>query len=209
MHKVVEPGAFEIMVGPNSQQTSTVILKVGSAGEAAHYTPPAPAGSESGLVSNFDDMKTTATYGKWQATSDGEMGGKSTASLQVVSGVANGSKSALKVSGEIVSGADFAWAGASFIPGSSPEDAVNLSSKKTISFWSKGDGKRYTLALMTESTQGGMPAIQPFEAGPEWKEYAFPLTAFNTDGHDVTGLAFAHVQETGKFEFQIDDVEIK
>lgn len=31
MHKVVEPGAFEIMVGPNSQQTSTVILNVGTA----------------------------------------------------------------------------------------------------------------------------------------------------------------------------------
>jgi predicted glutamine amidotransferase len=30
-----------------------------------------------------------------------------------------------------------------------------------------------------------------------------------TDGHDVTGLAFVHVQDVGKFEFDIDDVEIK
>jgi hypothetical protein len=137
------------------------------------------------------------------------MGGKSKASLHVVSGGANGSKGALKVSGEIVSGADFTWAGASFIPGSSPDEAVNLSSKKMISFWAKGDGKTYTLALMTESTQGQMPGIQPFVAGPEWKQYSFPVSAFNSDGHNVTGLSFAHVQETGKFEFQIDDVEIK
>jgi beta-xylosidase len=62
MHKVVEPGEFEIMVGPNSQQTSTVVLNVGGAGAAAHYVSPAPAGSESGLVSNFDDMRTTTSY---------------------------------------------------------------------------------------------------------------------------------------------------
>ena len=111
------------------------------------------------------------------------------------------------MAGEIVSGADFTWAGASFIPGASPEDAVNLSAKKTISFWAKGDGKRYTLALMTESTQGGMPGSQPFVAGPE--QYSFRLSAWNTGGHDVTGLTFVHFQEPGKFEFQIDDVEIK
>jgi beta-glucosidase len=209
MHKVVELGAFEIMVGPNSQQTSTVLLNVGGGEATAHYVPPAPAGSESGLVSTFDDMKATASYGKWQTTSDGEIGGKSTVSIQPVEGGANGSRGSLKVAGEIVSGADFTWAGASFIPGASPEDAVNLSAKKTISFWAKGDGKRYTLALMTESTQGGMPGSQPFVAGPEWKQYSFLLSALNTDGHDVTGLTFVHFQEPGKFEFQIDDVEIK
>jgi beta-glucosidase len=209
MHKVVEPGAFEIMVGPDSRQTSTVVLNVGGGEAIAHYMPPAPAGSESGLVSNFDDMKTKASYGQWQTTSDGEMGGKSKASIQVVAGGASGSQGALEVTGEIVSGADFTWAGASFIPGSSPEWPVNLSSKKMISFWAKGDGKRYTLALMTESTQGSMPGIQPFVAGPDWKQFSFPLSAFNTDGHDMTGLSFVHFQEPGQFEFQIDDLEIK
>jgi hypothetical protein len=209
MHKVVEPGAFEIMVGPDSRQTSTVVLNVGGGEAIAHYMPPAPAGSESGLVSNFDDMKTKASYGQWQTTSDGEMGGKSKASIQVVAGGASGSQGALEVTGEIVSGADFTWAGASFIPGSSPEEPVNLSSKKMISFWAKGDGKRYTLALMTESTQGSMPGIQPFVAGPDWKQYSFPISAFNTDGHDMTGLSFVHFQEPGPFEFQIDVVEIK
>ena len=36
MHKVVEPGVFEIMVGPNSQQTSTVVLNVGSTESGPH-----------------------------------------------------------------------------------------------------------------------------------------------------------------------------
>ncbi len=211
MHKVVEPGAFEIMVGPNSQQVSTVILNVGSSGSAtatAASSKP-PSGSESGLVSNFDDLKTTASYGSWRTTTDAEMGGKSTASLQAVEGGANGTKGALQVNGEIIAGADFTWAGASFVPGASPETPVNLSNKKTISFWAKGDGNSYTLAVMTESTSGQMPGMQNFVAGPEWKQYSYPFTAFQTDGHDVTGLAFVHAQEPGKFQFQVDELEIK
>ena len=34
-------------------------------------------------------------------------------------------------------------------------------------------------------------------------------TGVSHHGHDVTGIAFAHAQEPGKFEFEIDEVEIK
>ena len=54
-----------------------------------------------------------------------------------------------------------------------------------------------------------MPALQPFVAGPEWKQFSFPIADFHTDGHDLVGIAFAHAQEPGKFEFEIDEVEIK
>jgi hypothetical protein len=113
------------------------------------------------------------------------------------------------VTGEIVPGADFTWAGVVFHPGSTADEAVNLSGKKTLSFWAKGDGKGYAVAVETESTAGQMPGIQPFVAGPEWKQYTFPWSDFKTDGHDVIGIAFAHAQEPGKFEFEIDEVEIK
>jgi hypothetical protein len=63
--------------------------------------------------------------------------------------------------------------------------------------------------VITESNSGGMPAIKPFVAGAEWKQYSFPLSDFQTDGADIRGLAFAHAQEPGKFEFEIDQVEIK
>ena len=211
MHKVVEPGAFDIMVGPSSAQTQMVTLTVlgaeGQTGQSA--LPLAPGGSASGLVSNFDDLTTSAAYGAWMVTSDQQMGGKSTASMKAVEGGANGSRGALQVSGEIVPGADFVFAGVLFHPGDSPEDAVNLSSRKVISFWAKGDGKNYAVAVLTESNAGGMPGIEPFVAGPEWKQYTFPMSDFQTDGHDVTGIAFAHAQEPGKFEFEIDEVEIK
>jgi Complex I intermediate-associated protein 30 (CIA30) len=212
MHKVVEPGIFELMVGPSSDQTSSVNLAVtGPRGETGlPLPPPPPAGSESGLVSNFDDLKVAANYGSWMTTSDSEAGGKSTSSIQTVASGATGSKGALKISGEIVAGgAPFNWAGVFFYPGPSPDDSANLSSKKTLSFWAKGDGKNYAVAVQTESNQGQMPAIQPFTAGPEWNQYSFTWSAFKTDGSDVRGIAFARAQEPGKFEFEIDEVEIK
>jgi beta-glucosidase len=210
MHKVVEPGVFEIMVGPSSAQTQTVTLNViGAEGQTGQGTSAAPAGSETGMVSNFDDQKVGANYGAWAVTSDAEMGGKSKAAMQAIAGGANGSKGALQVTGEIVPGADFTWAGVVFHPGSTADEAVNLSGKKTLSFWAKGDGKGYAVAVETESTAGQMPGIQPFVAGPEWKQYTFSWSDLKTDGHDVTGIAFAHAQEPVKFEFEIDEVEIK
>jgi hypothetical protein len=160
-------------------------------------------------VSNFDDLKVSSNYGGWITTSDAEMGGKSIASVQAIEGGTNGSKAALKVSGEIVPGANFTWAGALFHPGTEPNEAVNLSNKKSISFWAKGDGKNYAVAVVTETNAAGMPGIQPFVPGPEWKQFFFPLSNFGTDGHDITGVVFARAQEEGKFEFEIDEVEIK
>ncbi|MGA8431112.1 MAG: CIA30 family protein [Candidatus Sulfotelmatobacter sp.] len=210
MHRVVEPGMFEVMVGPSSDQTSTVLLHVvGTNGETGMPAlPPPPAGSESGVVSTFDDGKIAASYGSWTAAGDSIQGGKSTASMQVVDGGANNSKGALRVTGEVISGAPFTWAGALFAPGSSPEDPANLSSKQAISFWAKGDGKTYALAVRTLSRQNEMPGIKTFVAGPDWQQYSFPISGFNTDGQDVLTLAFVQ-SAAGKFEFEIDQVEIK
>ena len=94
MHKVIEPGAFELMVGPSSAETTEVTLNVtGINGETGlPPLPPPPAGSESGVVSTFDDLKVSANYGSWAAISDAMQGGKSTSSMQAVEGGANGSK---------------------------------------------------------------------------------------------------------------------
>jgi hypothetical protein len=213
MHRVVEPGVFDLMVGPSSDQTSTVTLTVGGLhGENGKpLAPPAPAGSESGVVSTFDDGKVAANYGSWMVSTDAMSGGKSTAAMQVAQPGANNSKGALQVNGEIIPGAQFTWAGAMFSPGAAPMAPANLSSKKNISFWAKGDGKTYTLVVLTEarSGQNGMPAMTQFVAGPEWKQYSFPFTTFETDGGDMSAVAFVAAQQPGKFAFEIDEVEIK
>jgi hypothetical protein len=120
-------------------------------------------------------------------------GGKSTAKLEVVEPGANNSKGALQVTGEVVAGAPFAWAGAIFFAGAGPQQSVNLSSKKTIGFWAKGDGKSYALIVQTEGHNGQtteLPTMKSFVAGPEWKQYEFPFSAFDTDGSDLTDLGF-------------------
>jgi hypothetical protein len=48
-----------------------------------------------------------------------------------------------------------------------------------------------------------------FAAGPEWKQYTFPFSTFETDGSDLSGLGFVYVGDAGTFQFQIDQVEIK
>ena len=107
MHRVVEPGVFDLMVGPSSDQTSTVALTVtGTHGETGNpLPPPPPAGSESGVVSTFDDGKIVANYGSWITASDQMMGGKSKSSMDIAPSGANGSKGALKVTGEVIPGA--------------------------------------------------------------------------------------------------------
>jgi len=215
MHRVVEPGVFELMVGPSSDKTSTVRLTAtGATGETGKPPlPAAPAGSESGVVSTFDDGKVAANFGMWIPAGDSMSGGKSTSTISVVEPGANGTKGALQVNGEIVgdSPAQFKFAGALYSPGAAPMQAVNLSSKKGISFWAKGDGKTYTLIVLTEERNGNgnMPATMNFVAGPEWKQYTFPFSTFETDGSDLSGVGFVHVMEPGKFQFEIDQVEIK
>lgn len=215
MHRLVEPGVFDLMVGPSSDQTSAVRLTVaGLNGESGKPVPtaPVPAGSESGLVSTFDEGKVTASFGSWLAASDKMNGGKSGSSMAIVEPGANGSKGALQITGEVVAGSAFPFAGALYSPGAGVMQPANLSSKKTISFWAKGDGASYTLLVLTEARGGNSgepPAMTTFEAGPEWKQYTFPFTTFDTDGSDITGLGFIRTGSPGKFQFEIDQLEIK
>jgi beta-glucosidase len=212
MHRVVEPGVYEMMVGPSSDDTKTARLTVGGGAGGQPPLPPPPAGSESGLVSNFDEGKVSANYGTWIPASDSMNGGKSKSTFKIVEPGANGTKGALEVDGEVVaSGGPFSFAGALFSPGPAIMQSVNLSNKKTISFWTKGDGKNYTLLVLTDQSDGSnsMPATKPFVAGPEWKQYTFTFSDFETDGSDLKGLGFLHAQEPGTFSFQIDQVEIK
>ena len=215
MHRVVEPGVFELMVGPSSDKTSTVRLSVaGTHGETGRPAlPPPPTGSESGMVSNFDDLKVAANYGSWMTAGDSMNGGKSNSTMQVVEPGADNTKGALQVSGEVVAGTQpFTFVGVLYSPGQTMMQPANLSGKKEISFWAKGDSKTYTLIVLTESRSGNggeMPAMTTFAAGPEWKQYTFPFTIFETDGSDLTGLGFIHVREPGKFQFEIDQLEIK
>jgi beta-glucosidase len=215
MRRVVEPGIFDLMVGPSSDRTSTVKLTVtGINGDAGKPVASAqvPAGSEKNKVSDFEAGKVASAYGMWIPANDSMNGGKSSSKLDVVDGGAGGTKHAMQVSGELVPGAPFIFGGAMFFPGSAPMQPANLSKKGGISFWARGDGSTYTVMVLTEQRNGSSgepPAMTSFSAGPEWKQFTFPFSTFETDGSDISGIGFIRLQEQGKFQFQIDEVEIK
>lgn len=165
---------------------------------------------DAGLISDFGNGSTTAKFGfGWVVSTDSLAGGKSTGEMKIVDGGANGHAHALEVSGLIDGGLPYAWAGVMFAPGSQPFVPVNLSSKKAITFWAKGDGQTYRVLLFTTSG-GRIPAKQTFVVGSEWKRFSIPFSAFNgTDGHDVGAILFVGGPTAGKFDFEIDEIKLE
>ena len=171
---------------------------------------PAPPGLEAGLISDFDSGKPETRFGAgWTISTDSIMGGKSSSEMKVVDGGANGDPHALDVSGEIDGALAFAWAGVMFSPGAQPFAPLNLSSKKSIMFWAKGDGKTYRVLIFTESG-GRFPTQRTFATGSEWKQINLPFSSFEgTDGHDISAILFVGGPSGGKFDFQIDEVKLE
>jgi imidazolonepropionase-like amidohydrolase len=178
------------------------------AATAAKAAPPAV--SAIGLISDFDDGTPSAKFGTaWDLSTDSIAGGKSTGNMKVVDGGANGDKHALDISGLIDGGLPYAWAGVMWSPGSQPFVPVDLSSKKNISFFTKGDGGTYRVLIFTTSG-GRIPAQQTFTAGPDWKKSTIPFSAFNgTDGHDISAILFVGGPAAGKFDFQVDEIRLE
>jgi len=170
---------------------------------------PEPAGSESGWISDFEAEPIGVLFGAgWNVSTDAMMGGKSTAGFRRAEGGAQGSKGSMLITGVIAAGGPNSWAGTFFSPGSAVMAPANLSSKKAVSFWTKGDGKTYYIMVFAQSL-GYRPSIQTFAAGPEWKQVTFPFEKFNTDAHDLMGIFFGGGTAPGEFTFYIDDVRLE
>jgi imidazolonepropionase-like amidohydrolase len=169
-----------------------------------------PAGASTGLISDFESGQPAAAFGAgWATTDDVMAGGKSAATLSVIDGGASGSTKALGVTGTISNALPYAWSGAMFSPGAQQFTPANLSARKEIRFWAKGDGKTYRLMLFAQS-KGYTPLSQDFTPTATWQEFVFPFSAFDgIDGHDVMAIIFAGGPQPGTFAFQIDDVRIK
>lgn len=169
-----------------------------------------PRGAESGLVSDFESGSATAAFGAgWAVSTDQMAGGKSTASIAVVDEGANGSRKALAITGEISNAVPHAWAGAMFSPGQQVFAPANLSSKREIRFWARGDGATYRIMVFTESS-GYSPHMRTFVAREGWQEHVFPLSAFGgTDGRDITAVLFVAGPQPGTFSLRIDDVRFR
>ena len=169
----------------------------------------APAGSESGLISDFEDGTAKTLFGAgWNISTDSIRGGHSTAEYTVVPEGANGGKGSLLISGNIDPEYSYLLAGVIFFPASTPGQPANLSNKKGLSFWAKGDGKQYNVSILAGSFTT-IPASVSFTAGHEWQLHTFAFTDFAAvDTREILGITIAAGSAKGAFRFQIDDVRL-
>jgi imidazolonepropionase-like amidohydrolase len=161
-----------------------------------------------GRISLFTREKLGSPFGMgWSPTHDGMMGGASTATLELLPAEA-GAPAALAVNARVVkANFPYPWAGLAFAPGTRPMQPANLSAAKTIAFRVRGDGKRYSLSMMSRGTT--IPATVPFTAGPDWKEVSVPLASFpGIDPSLLTMIGFNAGPEPGDYRFEIADVRL-
>lgn len=179
--------------------------------QAKTKSAPPPVGSESGWISDFEqDGAPQAKFGMgWSISTDKMAGGKSVAKMEIAPGGAEASKRYLLVTGEVIEGFAFPWSGVLFSPGPAMMAPANLSSKKAIQFWAKGDGRTYQVMLFSRRL-GYRPATKSFVAGPEWKQFTLQFASFGgIDGSDIMGIAWTAGPPTGAFTFGLDNIRIQ
>ena len=172
----------------------------GSAG-AGPQAEIAPAPAET-LVADFEDGF-EASFGAWDVTTDEMTGGASSANVAVRDG-------ALVVTGEIAPGAAFPWAGVIWMPGEQPMQPVDFSGREAIRFRTRGDGRQYSVMLISGAQPAGPPPTVTFVAGDQWTEVEIRLEEFPTATPEIiAGLAFVAEGPVGGFAFEVDEVEVR
>jgi imidazolonepropionase-like amidohydrolase len=162
----------------------------------------AVARGDVGLISDFADGPTRTRFGQeWTATTDAATGGASRVSLTSEGG-------ALLIRGELVAGkAPAPWAGVIFMPGTTPWEEVDLSSKKGLRFRAKGDGKPYIVKL--HFSRRREPLVHTFQPPRAFEVIEVPWTAFGAlDPSKVTAIVIAQASAPGSFSLLVDDVEL-
>jgi len=163
--------------------------------------PIVPAGSDSGLISDFEDPTISTRFGSsWYA-----FGG---IRMTLIAGGANGTRHSLAIAGEIEAdrAPDF-WPGITTMPASAdiPLLPAELSSWQGVEFWAKGDGETYRMILGTSSGYHE----QSFVAGQQWVQYRFPFRNFDSSGgSSVNSIILAAQNKPGPFALQIDEVKL-
>jgi ABC-2 type transport system permease protein len=181
-------------------------------GTPAPENPVGEAAPNIALVSDFDNGSAAAAYGTgWSAAGDDMRGGNSNATQRLVDEGARGSKGALEVTGAIGAGIQYPFAGTMFFPHGTPmEGLMDYSGKKTLRFQARGDGKRYTVIVISGLAVDGIPLMHDFVAGPDWTEIRLELADFAAaDWKRVRAIGVGTMGPVGPFRFEIDDVRLE
>jgi imidazolonepropionase-like amidohydrolase len=164
---------------------------------------------EAGLITDFNSSINKTTYGRGIIeTTDQMAGGKSTVDLSLVD--RNENNQALMVKGEVKSGFVFAWSGISFIPALDQSQAVDMSQIKSLNFDLKAAINTAELSILLFEKGNFQPKEVKLELSNSWQSYQIYLADFiNAELTEISNISFVVNQKLGKFEFLIDNIEIK
>ena len=137
----------------------------------------------------------------WWPWSDVQFGGNSKVHVSVTEGGPDHAAEAMSIEGDVKSGIAEPFAGVMYFPVGWGFSPVNYSGVKDLSFWARGNGGSYGISIFTQS-RGIVSASVPFAATKEWEQHTIPLSAFGTDGHDITG-AFIGGDRIGVYQLEI------
>lgn len=147
---------------------------------------------------------------QWIPINDKVVGGRSTAELKVISPGSKGRTHALEVKGSIEKGDfPFPFAGTQLnlkeILGTQSK-SFDISKWSGVSFWAKGDGRKYYLRFNSASIYDYNFHHFAFEATDAWKEHKVPFDALvqfswgkkaEWTGKDITAISFANYDKPG------------
>jgi hypothetical protein len=192
--------------------TEAAYAATGTPASAAQDGPPAgvPAPAE-GVIASFDDGSAQAPYGMGiQPGGDEFQGGKSTATQRLIEGGANGSMGALEIIGEVRPGTQYPSAGAFFFPEGPPtQGLMDYTKKKTLSFHARGDGKQYTLLVLSGTPVRMPPLMLGFTAGAEWQKHEYQIENLGAADWQRVRLIGWMQSAQGSFRFQLDDIRLE
>ena len=137
----------------------------------------------------------------WWPWSDLRFGGNSKVHVSVTEGGPDHASGTMSIEGNVKSGIAEPFAGVMYFPVGWGFSPVNYSGVKDLSFWARGNGGSYGISIFTQS-RGRVPASVPFGASKEWEQHTIPLSAFRTDGHDITG-AFIGGDRMGIYQLEV------
>lgn len=177
------------------------------AAELAPRTQPGLTLPVDGRISQFSAEQLASPIGVgWAPSTDQFFGGKSSVALSVQEAGPDGQRP-LAVRATVAAGFPFPWAGVAFMPGAQMMQPADLRGAKVLRFRVKGDGKRYSVGILSSGVT--VPVSLPFETSAEWQEMALPFAAFHgIDFGMVTMIAFNAGPQQGDYQFQIVDVRL-
>lgn len=174
---------------------------------SAKGPPPLPL---TGLLGDFEAGLGGPGPSKWEATSDRIAGGASDAAVAHVTPGANGSKGALRASGEIKPPFPFAWGGAQLFVAASGTPPRDISGATALVFRVRGQGSGPQGRAMLFDTSSPQPKQRAFAFTPDWQEVRLPIASFQgLNAKAVVGFVIATDPTKGPYAFEVDDIRLE